>query len=165
MQAASNELRAAARAPRPAIASEAALKAYLEAATKAFRDNNWVPADEAWSRMTATNSKWYLRIGPDEVYAEPCGIKALFHLSFGRINQKSLRLQTMLDPLKAEMEKLVAALAGPPYQARPVTFHLPDFVDIVLNAGDSRPPMGATFGQSLPNFGPVASRGAAARWP
>jgi hypothetical protein len=32
-------------------------------------------------------------------------------------------------------------------------------VDIVLNAGDSRKAFGATIGQSLPNFGPVANQG------
>jgi len=38
-----------------------------------------------------------------------------------------------------------------------VEFKIPDFVDIVLNAGDSRKAFGATIGQSLPNFGPVAN--------
>src|SRR5205085_2901493 len=52
-----------------------------------------------------------------------------------------------------------AELAGPPYKAREVSFKLPDFVDIALNAGDSRPERGATIGQSLPNFGPVANEG------
>ncbi|HOT10708.1 MAG TPA: hypothetical protein PK710_13105, partial [Polyangiaceae bacterium] len=46
-----------------------------------------------------------------------------------------------------------------PYKARTVTFHLPDFIDIVVNAGDSRHPLGATIGQSLPNWGPVANEG------
>jgi hypothetical protein len=40
-----------------------------------------------------------------------------------------------------------------------VTFHLPDFIDIVINAGDDRSPLGATIGQSLPNWGPVANEG------
>src|SRR6185369_12082279 len=46
-----------------------------------------------------------------------------------------------------------------PYKAREVSFKLPDFVDIALNAGDSRKAFGATIGQSLPNFGPVANEG------
>ena len=57
------------------------------------------------------------------------------------------------------MEKALAELAGAPYKAREVSFKLPDFIDIVLNAGDSRPPSGATIGQSLPNWGPVANEG------
>jgi hypothetical protein len=40
-----------------------------------------------------------------------------------------------------------------------VKFALPDFVDVVLNAGDQRNPSGATVGQSLPNWGPVAEAG------
>ncbi len=42
-----------------------------------------------------------------------------------------------------------------------MSFHLPDFIDIVVNAGDDRSALSGTIGQSLPNFGPVAkeSRG------
>src|SRR5690606_37420512 len=119
----------------------------------------WWPADEAWAKMDAKNSKYYLRIGPDEVYDEPCSTKALFHVSFGVINQGSVKWQAKLDPLKTDMEKALAALAGAPYKAREVSFKLPDFVDVARNAGDSRKAFGATIGQSLPNFGPVANEG------
>jgi hypothetical protein len=157
MEAVSAELKAA--ADDIANPGESALKAYLAAAAQAFKDNNWVPADEAWAKMSVNNSKWYLRIAPDEVYDEPCSTKALFHVSFGRINTSSLKWQSKLDPLKTDMENEIAQLAGPPYAARKVTFKLPDFVDIILNAGDSRNATGATIGQSLPNFGPVANEG------
>ena len=140
-------------------ADEEAFKAYLLAAAKAFGDNNWEPADEAWAAMDAKNSKWYLRIGPDETYFEPCSTKAGYHVSFARINQDSLEWQRKLDPVKGDMEKAIAALAGEPYKARKVGFDLPDFIDIVVNAGDSRSPHGATIGQSLPNWGPVANEG------
>jgi len=138
---------------------EPALRAYLEAAATAFVTDEWWPADEAWAKMDAKNSKYYLRVAADEVYHEPCSTKALYHVSFGLINQGSLKWQSKLDPLKTEMEKALADLAGPPYKAREVSFKLPDFADIALNAGDSRPPHGATIGQSLPNFGPVANEG------
>ncbi len=154
--AVSGQLKAAAEALGE---KEPALKTYLLAAAQAFTDDKWWPADEAWAKMDAKNSKYYLRIAPDEVYHEPCSTKALYHVSFGLINQGSLKWQTKLDPLKADMEKALADLAGPPYKAREVSFKLPDFVDIALNAGDSRPPSGATIGQSLPNFGPVANEG------
>jgi hypothetical protein len=157
MEAVSRELAAASEVM--ADPAEAALRAYLRAAARAFRDGSWQPADEAWARMSVRNSKWYLRVAPDETYGEPCNFKALFQLSFGRINQKSLRWQDTLDPLKNEMEAELARLAGPPYAARQVSFHLPDFMDVVLNAGDSRQPHGAVIGQSLPNFGPVANEG------
>lgn len=139
--------------------SEKALAAYLRAAAQAFEDNDWFAADEAWSRMSARNSAWYLRIGPDEVYFEPCNRKAGFHVSFARINPDSLAWQDKLEPVKQDMEDVLADMAGKPYRARKVTFQLPDFIDIVLNAGDSRNPRGATIGQSLPNWGPVANEG------
>ncbi len=141
------------------VGEEGPFVAYLRAAARAFEDNQWFAADEAWSRMNAENSKWYLRIGPDEVYYDPCNRKAGFHVSFARINQESLAWQRRLEPVKQEMEDAMAALAGDPYRPRRVSFHLPDFIDIVLNAGNSRAPHGATIGQSLPNWGPVANQG------
>lgn len=157
MKAISAELKAAADAIQDP--AEAAFKAYLQAAAQAFVDNDWFKADVAWKAMTAVNSKWYLRIGPDEVYFEPCSRKAGFHVSFARINQESLAWQKKLDPVKKDMEGALATLAGAPYKARDVGFQLPDFIDIVVNAGDSRSATGATIGQSLPNWGPVAESG------
>jgi len=151
-----SELRAAEKALGT---KEESLRAYLSAQAKAFEDGSWFTADEAWAKMGVKNSKYYLRISADEVYAEPCSTKALFHTSFGMINTKSIAWQDKLDPLKGDMEKALAELAGKPYKAREVSFKLPDFVDIVLNAGDARNPFGATIGQSLPNFGPVANQG------
>jgi hypothetical protein len=138
---------------------EAPFKAYLQAAAQAFLDNRWEPADEAWAKLNATNSKWYLRIGPDEVYWEPCSRKAGFHMSFARINEASVTWQKKLEPVRQQMEDDLAKHIGAPYKARKVSFHLPDFIDIVANAGDSRHPLGATIGQSLPNWGPVANEG------
>ena len=158
MKAISAELTAAA-AVLAGDASETAFKSYLEAAARAFLDDSWFAADVAWKAMTATNSRWFLRVAPDEVYFEPCSRKAGFHMTFARINQESVVWQKKLEPVKVDMEKALAALAGPPYEARDVGFALPDFVDIVLNAGDSRSALGATIGQSLPNWGPVAESG------
>ncbi|MGI5861342.1 MAG: hypothetical protein ACOX6T_04695 [Myxococcales bacterium] len=157
MQAVAAELRAAADAMTDP--AEEPLRAYLRAAAQSFTDNNWEPADEAWSKMNAQNSKWYVRVGPDEVYWDPCSQKAGMHLTFARINPDSLRWQEKLTPVRQEMEAALATLIGKPYKARKVTFHLPDFIDIVFNAGDDRDPMGATIGQSLPNWGPVANEG------
>lgn len=157
MAAVSAELKAAADAVKSK--EEQPLHDYLAAAAQAFLDNDWFKADEAWARMSVTNSKWYLRVAPDETYFEPCSQKAGFHVSFARINQDSLKWQKTLEPVKKEMEEALAAMAGPPYKARDVKFHLPDFIDIVLNAGDARSPTGATIGESLPNWGPVAKKG------
>lgn len=138
---------------------EAALKAYLLAAAGSFRSNDWEPANAAWVAMNAQNSKWYVRIAPDEVYFEPCAWKAGFALQLARINPDSIEWQKKLDPMKREMENTLAALAGKPYKARDVNFKIPDFIDVVLNAGDQRNAHGATIGQSLPNWGAVAEKG------
>ncbi|MET0789961.1 MAG: hypothetical protein ABW061_00440 [Polyangiaceae bacterium] len=157
MSAVADELaRAAADLP---AATELALKAYLTAAARAFLDNDWEPANRAWVAMNAHNSKYYLRVGPDEVYYEPCASKAGFALAFARINPDSVAWQEKLEPIKQEFENDLARLAGPPYRARQVAFKLPDFIDIVLDAGDNRMAFGATAGQSLPNWGPVAESG------
>jgi hypothetical protein len=155
MQAIASELEAAAGS----VKDEAALVAYLRAAASSFRTNDWRPADEAWAAMTVDNSKWYVRAAPDEVYSDPCAHKAMFHLTFARIDQGSKKWQGKLVPVQQEMEAAVAAHAGAPYKARKVTFHLPDFIDIVINAGDDRNALGATIGESLPNWGPVANEG------
>ena len=138
---------------------EGALVAYLRAAAGSFRSNDWGPADEAWSRMNARNSRWYVRAAPDETYWEPCSQKAGFHLTFARINRASLAWQDRLTPLQSDMERALAALSSGEYSAREVSFHMPDFIDVVVNAGDDRDAFGATIGQSLPNWGAVASEG------
>ena len=157
MSGVAGELDAAATAIKDP--GEAPLVAYLKAAAASFRSNDWQPADEAWAKMTVKNSKWYVRVAPDETYWEPCSHKAGWHLTFARINQGSIAWQDKLTPIQQDMEAAVAAHAGPPYAARKVTFHLPDFIDIVINAGDDRNPLGATIGESLPNWGPVANEG------
>ena len=157
MTAISKELSAAADALTDP--KEDALRAYLRAASKSFTDNNWLPSDEAWAKMNAENSRWYVRIAPDEVYWDPCSRKAGFHLTFALINQGSLAWQAKLAPVEQDMENLVAKKTGAPYKARKVTFHLPDFIDIVTNAGDDRTALGATIGESLPNTGKVADQG------
>ncbi|RLB63326.1 MAG: hypothetical protein DRI90_07100 [Deltaproteobacteria bacterium] len=157
MKAISTKLRAAAKAISGS--DEQAFKTYLLTAAQAFLDDQWEVADEAWAAMHAGNSKWYLRIGPDEVYFEPCNLKAGFHVSFALVNPGSRVWQTKLEPVKGDMEEALAKLAGPPYRARKVSFRFADFIDIVINAGGSRNALGATVGQSLPNWGPVANEG------
>lgn len=157
MEAVAKELDIAAAAVKSK--EEQAFKTYLAAAAKAFRTNQWEPANEAWAKMGVNNSKWYLRVAPDEVYYEPCAWKAGFAMAFALVNKDSLAWQKKLEPVKADMENALAALAGAPYKARKVAFKLPDFIDIIVNAGDARPAHGATIGQSLPNWGKVAEKG------
>lgn len=156
MGAIARELDAAAKALGE---DEAALKYYLTAAAGSFRSNDWEPANQAWVAMNAQNSKWYVRIAPDEVYYEPCAWKAGFALQLARINPDSIEWQKKLEPIKRDMENRLAEMAGRPYKARDVQFKIPDFIDVVLNAGDARAAHGAIIGQSLPNWGPTAKKG------
>jgi hypothetical protein len=156
MKAIADELELAAK--ELADPSEEPLRAYLRAAAKAFRTNGWFAADEPWSKMTAENSRWFVRVGPDETYWEPCSQKAGFHLTFAKINRDSLTWQAKLKPHQQAMEDALAKLIGPGYKPQRVKFHLPDFIDVIVNAGDDRDAIGATVGQSLPNFGPVADQ-------
>jgi hypothetical protein len=153
MRAIAAELRVAANALHGP--TEEPLRRYLRAAAQSFENNDWFPADDAWSRMNAESSRWYVRVGPDEVYWDPCSRKAGFHMTFALIDRASLEWQARLSPLQQDMETSIAALSEA-YDARDVSFHLPDFIQIVVNAGDDRDPFGATIGQSLPNWGPVA---------
>jgi hypothetical protein len=157
MTAIADELEVAATAERDP--SEARLVTYLRAAAASFRTNNWEPADEAWSKMNAENSKWYVRVGPDETLTDPCAAKATFHFNLARINQSSLEWQTRLAPVRQDMENALAVLTGAGYHPRAVSFHLPDFIDIVVNTGDDRFGLGVVTGESLPNWGPVADQG------
>jgi hypothetical protein len=140
-------------------ASEGALVAYLRAASTAFRTNDWVPADEAWAKMTVDNSKWYVRAQPDEVDWEPCHAKAGLHLILARIDQPARALSRKLVPVEQDMEVAIAKAAGPPYVERKMTLQLPAIVDVVLNAGEARLPFRASVGQTLPNWGPVVDEG------
>lgn len=139
--------------------TEPALITYLEADAKAFESGNWEEADEAWAKMNATNSKWYLRLAPDEVYWDLCQQKAGFHMSFALIDKSSLELQKKLEPIRDEMESSLENISENTYKARKVSFAMPDFIEIIMNSGDARSPLGATIGQSLPNWGKVAEEG------
>lgn len=138
--------------------AEEPLRTYLRAAAQAFEDNRWEPADEAWAAMNARNSRWYVRVGPDEVYWDPCAHKAGFHLTLALIDRSSLAWQDRLTPHRQRMERVLGELVDE-YEPRDVAFHLPDFIGIVVNAGDDRDAFGATIGQSLPNWGRVSDEG------
>jgi hypothetical protein len=157
MKAVALELRAAAALLDQA--KEGMLYKYLLAAADAFESNQWEAADEAWAAMNAKNSAWYLRVAPDEVYWDLCQEKAGFQLTYALIDRSSLEVQEKLTPLRDDMEHMLSMLSRGTYKARQVAFQMPDFIEIIANAGDARSPIGATIGQSLPNWGKVAAEG------
>lgn len=141
-------------------ADEAAFKTYLDKAAEGFETNNWDPADEAWANMNSHNSKFYLRIAPDETGWDPCSQHAGFQVSFAFIDAGGIALQDKLQPVEQKMEDAVGKVIGSPYVARQVSFHLPDFINIIANGGDARNAIGGTIGESLPNWGPLTAKGA-----
>lgn len=153
MKAVASELRKAADALGK---GEEPFKKYLLAAANGFETNSWEEADEAWVGMTSKNSRWYLRVAPDETYFDPCQEKAGFHVSFGKSDLSAVKWAEALVPFRQEMENEFAKLVGDSYKPREVKFSFPDFVEIVLNSGDARHGLGATIGQTLPNWGKVA---------
>ncbi len=90
-------------------ADEAALKAYLEAAAKAFRTNDWEPAE----RGLGGDGRRQLQVVPAH-RARRGLLRALrrgrraSRCSFARINHDSLAWQKKLEPVKNEMEKALA---------------------------------------------------------
>jgi hypothetical protein len=138
--------------------AESTFVAYLDAAARAFRDDTWFAADEAWLKVAS--SKYALRVAPDErrdEAADPCGTTLAFHLSFGVVNQAATRWHNKLDLL--EMEKAIAAQIGAFYRARKVMRRPAMFVDVALRAGDARYPFGAPLQQSFPRIGAAVTEG------
>ncbi|MBN1336590.1 MAG: hypothetical protein JXB39_11585 [Deltaproteobacteria bacterium] len=135
---------------------EKALQKYLRAAADGFRTGTWDAADEAWMGMDSRNTRWYLRVAPDEVYWDLCQEKAGFGLTLGLVDPRYLAWNKRLEPLKHAMEKAIAQVVGPPYEARRIAFRMPEFLQVVRYAGEARSPLGATLGQTLPNWGAVA---------
>ncbi len=73
------------------------------------------------------------------MYWDPCAIKAGFHLTLALINQGAKEWQEKLTSIQQEMESAIAQRAGAPYKrAAGELPSLPDFIDIVVNAGDDR---------------------------
>lgn len=141
--------------------AEAAFRNYVLASAQAFENDDWPSADRAWLELTTQSSQWYLRIGPDRVaslYA-PCRRKALFQLTFGRFDRRSNTWKKKMALVKDKMEAKMTALAGAPYAQRDVDLGVPDFVHIILNAGETRRPVGAYIANTLPDAGPIADAG------
>lgn len=134
---------------------EHSLGGYVMEVAQAFESDAlfpYVKADEAWNQMKG-HSKFYLRIGPDEVGWHPWQLKGGFHMSFGIIDLKAADAVARYGAIRQEMEEAVARVIGAPYQARQVEVSLPDFVNMVMENGDSRGGVsGTSIGQTLPNW-------------
>lgn len=145
------ELEKAARAV-DGLPEHATLVIYLKAAAKAFRDGSWYDADRAWVAMSQTNSRFAIRVAPDETYWAPGNMKAGFQLWFAEIDRKTAKKAK--DNLVPRLQQMESAIGGllPQYRARSVEGFPIDFIRILVRAGDHKSPYGATIGEKLPNF-------------
>lgn len=156
MQAVARELDKAAAAIK-CVDSEKALYTYLRDAARAFRNGDWDTADKSWAAMNMRNSKWALRVAPDETYWDPANTKAGFQFWLAKIDPKGAKLADGLAPYLQAMEDEISRLY-PLYKARKVIFEMPNTIEMVYRAGNHRPAMGATIGEKLPNFSNAVSR-------
>ena len=134
------------------IQEHATLVTYLRAQARAFRDGSWFDADRAWVAMSQQNSKYAIRVAPDETYWGTGNMKAGFQLWFSEIDRETARkAQDILVPRLQQMENEIAKLV-PLYKARTVAGFPIDFIHMLLRAGDHKSAYGATIGEKLPNF-------------
>lgn len=131
--------------------NEKALYDYLVAAASAFRTGDWDSADEMWVAMNRNNSKFALRVAPDETYWAPGNLKAGFEFWLALINTGMVDFSNSIRPYLQGMEYQMGVLV-PDYKPRVRTFDIPDSIEVILRSGDHRSDVGAIVGQKLPNF-------------
>lgn len=156
MQEIADELDASARAIE-SVTEEQAIHKYLKAAAAAFQGGNWDVADEKWVAMNMGNSKYALRVAPDETYWDPGNLKAGFEFWLGLIDTDAAQFSQKLNPLIQDMENHLQELVAA-YTPREIKAELPDFIEVIFRAGDHRIDIGAAVGQQLPNFNDKHSR-------
>ena len=133
---------------------DVALAEYLEEAAKAMLaggPNPYFKADLKWAAM-AGKSKFFVRVGADEVDWDPCNQHAGFHLIFGIVDPAAAKDAEKFAPHVQAMETEFARMAGSSYKARKVQIHLPEFVNVIIMEGDARSAIGSSIGQTLPNW-------------
>lgn len=130
------------------------LATYMRRVADALRSGRpfpYVASDEAWYEMKG-HSKYYLRVGPDEVQWDKWQKKAGFQMIFGRIDQEAAKSVELYTAIRQQMEEAFAGVIGAPYAARKVEIELPDFVNVVMENGDMRGSVnGTAAAQTLPN--------------
>lgn len=151
MQAIANELEAAAHAIQ-SVEDERALYDYLMAAAQSFRTGDWLDSDYKWVALNMFNSKYAIRVGPDETYWDPCQNKAGFEFWFGPVNKVAASTSEGYGPHLQAMHDELNRLT-PHTDPTPVgNVSIPDFVDIALFSGNARYSAGGIAGQTLPNW-------------
>ena len=151
VQAIATELEAAAKAIEN-VGDERALYEYLVAAAQSFRTGDWLESDYKWVALNMKNSKYAIRVGPDETYWDPCQNKAGFEFWFGPVNKIAASASEVYGPHLQAMHDELNRLT-PHTDPTPVgDVSIPDFVDIATFTGDAKYPTGGIAGQTLPNW-------------
>lgn len=151
------------------IDRESATVNYLRAVADAFGNRALFPfeaADAAWNAQGKSDSLLFLRIGPDETYADGVGdtheIKALFHCHLGVRSRAAEALANKYAPYLARWEQQCAALIdnADDYTAHDVQLQTPEMVDSLLEVGDDiGGPNGTHIAQTLPNWSGADGKG------
>lgn len=151
MHAIADELEAAARAIQN-VEEERALYEYLIASAQSFRTGDWLPSDYKWVALNMQNSKYAIRVGPDETYWDPCQNKAGFEFWFGPVNKVAASVSEVYGPHLQAMQDALNRLTPHTPQTEVGEVSIPDFVDIAVFSGEARHGTGGLAGQTLPNW-------------
>lgn len=149
---ASFKLNIAATAAREA--KEPALADYMDAVADALSSDQpfpYVDSDKKW--IAAKNSRFFLRIGADEVGNDQgCMTKAMYEMVLGIKDPVAEKNISKVTRHNQAMEVYLASLL-PGYKQRKIVVETPDVVDVLMMSGDAKGNIkGSMIGQTLPNW-------------
>ncbi len=144
------------------VAQHPGLKRFLSSRADALESGSPLPFDASDMDWLRLDGPWEVTIGPYETYDCPRGIKALFQMWLGRVDEG---LTAEVRRLTGDLEGLEAALAAllgqEAYGGRiPDPRFAPRAVDVWIAAGDARRERGAILAYHLPGRGRAADEGA-----
>jgi len=133
---------------------------HLRDVAEAFQSEEPFPfykSDKSWVDFLASDSLFFIRVGPDEVggVGDNCDVKAMYHFNLGLRDKEAEKSVATLASRIQEIENNFADLIDMPehYQAREVNVHTPLFVNVLIATGDDiDSPHGYTVAQTLPNW-------------
>ncbi|MDP2599524.1 MAG: hypothetical protein Q8P84_02170 [Deltaproteobacteria bacterium] len=135
-------------------AKEKALADYMDEVAVALLVDKPFPyaeADKKW--ITAKSSRFFLRIGADEVGNDQgCQTKAMYEMVFGIKNPVAEENISKVTRHNQAMETYLAKLI-PGYNPRKIIVETPDVVDVLMMSGEAKGNIkGTMIGQTLPNW-------------
>lgn len=144
------------------IPREEAFAQHLYDVAAAFESKEPYPfyeSDESWNRMLASDSLFFIRVGPDEVggdgVGDDCECKARYHFNLGIVSGSAGDIIKRIEPAAVRFENEFAELIDDPnnYVPTDIQVQLPVFLDVIYaNGDDVGGPSGTPIGQTLPNW-------------